>query len=109
MPTSSRSPLLLVVALSVAAGAAAFIAVRKGLREDADAVGAFETGYPAALDAYDEARTMYLASWAVPGTLAAVTLGLLVVDVVDASGDSRARSARLRVGPTGGRVEVELW
>jgi len=115
-PPPYQAPIPLSVLITGGALSTALVALplglffrAKGLREDADAVGAFETGYPAALDAYDEARTMYLASWAVPGTLAAVTLGLLVVDVVDASGDSRARSARLRVGPTGGRVEVELW
>ncbi len=115
-PAPYRPPVpvsLLIIGGSLSAAALALPAglfVRaKGLREDAEALLLSAPDYPARRDTYQQARTVYLGSWAVPGTLAAATLALLVVDVVDASQDQRARTARLGFGPQGIGLEVSLW
>lgn len=81
----------------------------QGLRDDAEALSLSAPQYPARRDAYEQARTVYLGSWAVPATLAAATLALLVVDVVDASRDARVRAARLGFGSQTVELEVSLW
>lgn len=54
-----------------------FVAKSKG--DDARDLGAGHTGYPSALEDYNSARTVYLASYAVPIVLGALTVGLYVV------------------------------
>jgi hypothetical protein len=54
-----------------------FVAKSKG--DDARDLGAGHTSYPSALDDYNSTRTIYLASYAVPIVLGAVTVGLYFI------------------------------
>lgn len=78
----------------------------KALRADAEEIPRVLPGYGPAAEAYEDARTAYLASWAVPSVLGAVTLGLLVAEVVDAQND--APKVTLRAGPRSATLTVEL-
>ncbi|MBL9025742.1 MAG: hypothetical protein JNL21_26340 [Myxococcales bacterium] len=78
----------------------------KSLREDAEAIPRVLPAYQPAVDEYEDFRTGYLASWAVPSVLGAVTLGLLVAEVVDSRND--AAQVSLQVGPQSATLTVEL-
>ncbi len=98
-----------LAAVSVALPVAMLFRAR-GLREEASAIPSFDPTYPERVDAFDDARTAYLACWSVPATLAAATLSMLVVDVVAASrGPSRrAPKVSLALGPGQGALEVAI-
>ena len=82
----------------------------QSLRDDALLFRPYDEGYRPAVEAYDEAATLYQATWAIPATLGAATLAMLVIDLVDASsGDApdKTRSS-IEVRPTLAGLEVRL-
>lgn len=68
------------------------------LREEAAALATFDPGYPAAVEAYEEATALYQGMWAIPAAFAATTLALLVVDVVASSSRPRVRASASLAG-----------
>lgn len=117
-PPPAREPL---VHPAVLIGGAALTAVSvalpvglffhaKSLRADAEAIPRVLPAYEDALETYEDFRTGYMVSWALPSVLGAATLSLLVATVVDSQEGPAAKgpSAALRVGPTGAAIAIDL-
>jgi tetratricopeptide (TPR) repeat protein len=54
----------------------------KSKRDDADALGPGHTGYAAAANDFDDARSRYQISWVLPGALAAATAAIVIIQIV---------------------------
>jgi tetratricopeptide (TPR) repeat protein len=72
--------------------------VARDERNEATALGAGHTGYAEARDEFDSARTRYLATYAVPAGLGAITLGIAIWGFIHVSQGTTQPSAMLGVG-----------
>jgi hypothetical protein len=70
------------VSLAAMALPLAFAVDAKNKRDAADTLGAGSTGYPDAVDRFNDARTRYALSWAVPGALALATAAVVLVKIL---------------------------
>jgi tetratricopeptide (TPR) repeat protein len=76
------------------------------LRDDAAALGTDHPDYPTALEDFEDMRTGYYASYAVPGAFALASLIILVVYA--ASGDDEAGPVDVSLGPDGANASLQL-
>jgi hypothetical protein len=73
-------------------------------RNDAAALGQGDTAYTSAVSDFHDARTLYYASYAIPGVLAAVTATVAVFGIALTSG-----GPRVEVAPSVDRTGASLW
>lgn len=77
----------------------------KSLRADAEAIPRVLPAYEEALEKYEDFRTGYMVSWALPSVLGAATLSLLVATVVDSQEEPQAT---VRFGLGGATLAIDL-
>ena len=77
----------------------------KSLRADAEAIPRVLPAYQPAADKYEDFRTGYMVSWALPSVLGAATLSLLIATVVDSQ---QAPKTAVSIGPLSASVNIEL-
>jgi hypothetical protein len=107
----TRFPVLWVLAGSaLTAGSLVIPFVLKGDAEDAAdeaaALGVGHTGYPAAVERYEDARSDYEVAWILPIVAGTATLAIATVGIVLVATDDTKATAE--VGPGRGRVVVEF-
>jgi hypothetical protein len=78
----------------------------KSLRADAEAIPRALPAYEPAREKYEDYRTGYMVSWAVPSVLGAATLSLLIATVVDSQQEPSKVS--VGVGPQSATLIIEL-
>jgi len=112
-PPAARDPLVhpgvliggaVLTAASVALPVGLFFHA-KSLRADAEAIPRVFPEYQPAADKYEDFRTGYMVSWALPSVLGAGTLSLLVATVVDSQ---QAPKTAVSIGPLSASVSIEL-
>ncbi|NUO54293.1 MAG: tetratricopeptide repeat protein [Polyangiaceae bacterium] len=113
LPPPPRDPLVhpavliggaALTAVSVALPVGLFFQA-KSLRADAEAIPRVLPEYEDAVEKYEDFRTGYMVSWALPSVLGAATLSLLVATVVDSQEEPRAT---VRFGPAGATLAIDL-
>jgi hypothetical protein len=77
----------------------------KSLRADAEAIPRVLPEYEDALETYEDFRTGYMVSWALPSVLGAATLSLLVATVIDSQEEPKAT---VSFGPGGAKFAIDL-